>query len=133
MAVAVNNGLNIRPKLINPAVNESLEIRLGRNRGGGHAVVRKFHDIAGFDQFWRSRARKQKTAGIVGVASANMSKSVHDPLGRQNAIGGHKVFNQRIEIGHADPPWKRTSSKMLGFYSEFEQRPKQLPGRIFHL
>src|ERR1700691_786453 len=89
-AVAVNNRLNMRSRLIKSGVDESFQVWFFRGFVGGFPVESEFHDVAGFNQFGRLRARKQKTAGILRVAHAYVSKRVNDPLGRQDSIGDDK-------------------------------------------
>ena len=87
MAVAVDYRLNIGPDLIKRGVNKSFQVRLGRNRGGGHAFEREFHDVAGLTNWRFARERGENGLDDRGGARNRFPESVNDPFGRQDTIG----------------------------------------------
>src|SRR5215510_9373610 len=92
--------MHVRPRLIDAAVDEALEIRRPVARVDRIAFERELHDVVLLDALGRTRSRQQEALGIVGMARAHMPERVHDTLMREDAVGGDDLFEQGIEAGH---------------------------------
>ena len=93
--MAVHDRLNIRPRLVNFAVDKTLEKTGAAIRVYRIAVQIVFDDVVGRDQRRRDRARHQITAGRLGMAQRNMTKAIDNPVGCKYAAGGGEIRDDR--------------------------------------
>ena len=95
----MDDGVHVRPRAVDLAVDETLEVvREIRGRADRLAAEIVFDDIGGGDEGGGEVARHQITAGIGGVAKADMAIGVEHAFVHQNAVRRDEVF------GHVGGP-----------------------------
>ena len=99
-AVVVHDRHHVRPRLVERAVDEALEIGRAAARIDRVAFEREFHDVGGLDAVGRARAREQIALRIVGMARADMAEGIDDRLAGEDAVGGDELFDDPVELGH---------------------------------
>src|SRR5262245_2820805 len=104
-AVVVHDRMHIRPRLVDAAVNEALQIGRPVTRIDGIALERELHDVVLLDALGRACAREKEALRVVGMARAHVPERIHDTLMRQDAVGGDDLFEQHVETGHKTFPW----------------------------
>ena len=97
--MAVYHRLNLRPCLVQPAMDKSLEISFSRRQIDGRAVEGKFLDVARFHKLGRLRARKQKAFWFLRVSRAHMAKRIDNFLRRQYPVGGDQILDHMVVVG----------------------------------
>ena len=78
---------DVRPRLVDAAVDHALGIEPNRGRGDRLGVEGELQDVAGLNQRRRARAREQVAAGIGGMAHAHMAEGIDHALVRHHAVG----------------------------------------------
>src|SRR5882672_7104488 len=99
VAVAVDDRLDLGARLIDRAMDETLQIGLAAARDG-HPLMGELHDVGGFNELGRAPAREQELSGIVGMADADMAEGIADLFRRQDAVGDHQLVDGSLEAGH---------------------------------
>ena len=90
--VAVHDGHDIRPRLVDLAMDEPLQeaaAALGVHRLG---VEVEFHDVVGFHQRGGLGARHQEAIRGAGMAHGEVAEGVEHALISQNAAGAGQLF-----------------------------------------
>ena len=72
--MVVHHGVHVRPRLVDGAVDETLQIRRAAALVDRGAVESIFDDVVALDALRRTRPRQQIMLRIVGVASADMAE-----------------------------------------------------------
>ena len=72
--MVVHHGVHVRPRLVDGAVDEALEIRRAAALVDRRAVVGIFDDVVALDALGRARPRQQIMLRIVGVPGADMAE-----------------------------------------------------------
>ena len=72
--MVVHHGVHVRPRLVDGAVDEALQIRRAAALVDRGAVESIFDDVVALDALRRARPRQQIMLRIVGVASADMAE-----------------------------------------------------------
>ena len=89
----MDDGVHIRPRAVDLAVDEALEeMRDARRRADRLAVEIVLDDVGGGDEGRGEVAPEQIAAGIRGVAKADMAIGVEHALVDQNAVRRDEVF-----------------------------------------
>ena len=70
----VHHGVHVRPRLIDGAVDEALEIWRAAAFVDRGAVESIFDEVVALDALGRARPRQQKMLRIVGVAGTDMAE-----------------------------------------------------------
>src|SRR5262245_3790949 len=99
-AVIVHDRMHIRPRFVDAAMDEALQIGRPLARIDGIALERELHDVVLLDALGRTCAREQEALRVVGMARAHVPERVHDAFVRQDAVGGDDLFEQHVEVGH---------------------------------
>src|SRR6266581_6715143 len=99
--MAMHDGLNVWPRLVNFAVDEPFEKTGAAIRVYRIAVQIVFDDVVRRDQRGRDRARHQITAGRLGMAQRNMTKAIDNPVGRKDAAGRGEIRDERSGVRSA--------------------------------
>src|SRR5438093_2681001 len=99
--MAMRDGLNVWPRLVNFAVDETFEKTSSAIRVYRIAVQIVFNDVVGRNQRRRDRARHQITGGHLGMAHRNVTKAIDNPVGRKYAAGGGEIGDERSGDGTA--------------------------------
>src|SRR5262249_15790342 len=85
--VAVDDGVDVRPHLVDLAVDEPLFVGTTPLRIDRLAVEIVLHDVVGRDRRWRDRARHQITVWIAGIADADMTEAIENLFVREDTVG----------------------------------------------
>ena len=72
--MVVHHGVHVRPRLVDGAVDEALEIRRAAALVDRRAVEGIFDDVVALDALGRTRPRQQIMLRIVGVPGADMAE-----------------------------------------------------------
>src|SRR5262245_1540771 len=99
--MVVHNGLYIRARLVNFAVNEPLDVETAAPRIDRIAVEIKLENVGGGYEFGCNRTRQKIAIRIVIVSHADMTESIQNPLLGQNPVRRNQVFNE-VGMGHID-------------------------------
>ncbi len=94
--MAVHHRIDVRPRLVNLAVDEALAVKqhaviFGIDR---LAVEIEHQDIGRGDRFRRDRTRDHIAVRIARIAHADMAEGVEHVKPRQRAIGGDEIVDQ---------------------------------------
>jgi hypothetical protein len=106
----VADGDDVRPRLVDLAVDHPLGIELHLGLDERSRVERELQDVGQLNQLGRARARQQVAPGIAGVAAADMAEGVEHAFMGENAVGDGKLVAHLGEgIGHGADlfGWKR--------------------------
>src|SRR5262245_32051825 len=96
----VNDGMNVRPRLIQSPMYEALEIRRPSLWVDRCAVQYELHDIVFRDGIRRTRTRQEVALRVFRVAKADMTERIDNAFARKNAIGGNEFVNEISERSH---------------------------------
>src|SRR5262249_6661428 len=96
----VDDGVHVGPCFIDRAVNEALEVGRRCVLIDGVAVERVFDNVGALDALGCARARQEVMPRIVRVPRADVTERIDDALVRQNAIGRHQFFENKIKLAH---------------------------------
>ena len=100
LGVRMHHGVDVRPRLVDRAVDEALEI--GRARvAHRRAVEPELDDVGAGDEFRAERARQQIVVGLLRVADADVAVGVDHVLLRQDPIGDHQIADRALQLVHA--------------------------------
>ena len=100
ITVVVDHGGDIRPRLIDGAVDRPLHIDRAVALVDGVVVERKFHQVGAADDFRAARAGQKIALWIIRMPDADMAKSVDHIFPRQNAVGHGQIPECLVEVGH---------------------------------
>src|SRR5712692_9732481 len=92
--MAVYDSLDVGPRLVDLAVDETLEVERAAARVHRHAVEVVLHDVGRGHQLGRDGARHQIAARVAVVPRAHVPVAVEHTLVDQNAVGGYQVLDQ---------------------------------------
>src|SRR6266513_5710537 len=117
--MAVHDGMNIGPRLVDLAVDESLEETRPAVGVAGIAVQVVLDDVIGRYQGGGDRARHQVTLGRLGMAHRDVAEGVDDALGDEDAarrgevrdlLGGDRAARCGCVAAHvfSAPSFKRS-------------------------
>ena len=98
--MVVHDRMHVRPRLVEAAMDEALEIGRLAARIDRLALERELHDVVLLDAVRRPRPRQEEALRIVGMPRADMAERVDHAFGREDAVGGDEFFEQSIELGH---------------------------------
>ena len=98
--MVVHHGVHVRPRLVDRAVDEALQIGRAAALVDRGAVERIFDDVVALDALGRAGAGQQIMLRIVRMPRADMAEGIDDALIGQNAVGGHQFFQNEIELAH---------------------------------
>ena len=98
--MVVHHGVHVRPRFVDRAVDEALQIGRAAALVDRRAVEGIFDDVVALDALRRARPRQQIMLRIVGMPGADMAEGIDDALVGQDAIGGHQFFENEIELAH---------------------------------
>src|SRR5437879_3986474 len=93
--MAMHNGLNIGPRLVNLAMDKTLQKTGAAIRADSIAVEVVLDDVVGCDQRRRDRARHQITVGCSGMAHRNVAEAIDNPVRRKYAARRSEIRNER--------------------------------------
>src|SRR5262245_21152146 len=99
-AVIVDDRVDVRPRLIDAAMDEALEVGRPPARIDRLALERELHNVVLLDALGRTCPREQEALGIVWMARTHVPEGIHDAFMRQDAIGGDDLFEHHIETWH---------------------------------
>src|SRR4029434_7640169 len=94
--MAVHDGNDIVPRLVDFTVDETLEKAAAAVRIAGIAVEIVLDDVVGSDQRGRDRACHQIPVGRRGMTHRNVAERAPAPLSNENATGCRQI---RDELG----------------------------------
>ena len=94
----MHDGHHVRAGLVDLAMDETLKEAAAALRVHGLGVEIEFHDVIGFDQSGRLRARHQEAVRGTGMAHGEVAEGVEHALIGQNAAGASQ-FIQNV-AGH---------------------------------
>ena len=98
--MAMHDGLNIRSRRVNFAVDKTFKKTGAAIRVERIAVQIVFHDVVGRDQGRRDRTCHQITARRLGMAQRNVTEAIDNPVGCKYAAGRGEIRDER-SVGHA--------------------------------
>ena len=78
---------DVRPRLIDAAVDHALGVELHRRRRDRLGIERELQNVGRLDQARRARAREQIATGIGRMAHADMAERIEHAFVRQYAVG----------------------------------------------
>ncbi len=90
----MHDGLHLRLRPVDLAVDEALKVTSAAARIDSVAVEVELHDIGSGDQRRRHAVRQQEATQILVVPGADMAEAVEHALIREDAIGGDKILDQ---------------------------------------
>src|SRR4029077_6280822 len=99
--MAMDDGLNVWPRLVNFAVDKTLDKTGAAIRIYRIAVQIVFDHVVGRDQRRRDRARHQITAGCLGMTQRNVTRAIDNPVGRKYAARRGEIRDERSGNGTA--------------------------------
>ena len=89
--MVVADGLDIRPLLVDRAVDEALEV--GRaSIGEGRAIKRELHHVGTFHEPGSARPGQQEAVRVFRMTDAHMSIGIQNSFVRQNPVCLYQVF-----------------------------------------
>jgi len=91
--VTVDDGVDVRPHLVDLAVDETLLVGaapLGIDRLAVEVVL---HDVVRRDRRRRDRARHQIAIGIARIADADMAEAIENFFVREDTVGEDQIFD----------------------------------------
>src|SRR5262249_35354790 len=91
--VTVDDGVDIRPHLVDLAVDEALLVGAAPLRIDRLAVEVVFHDVVRGHRRGRDRARHQIAIGIARIADADVAEAIENLFVRQDAVGENEIFD----------------------------------------
>src|SRR5262249_15954255 len=94
--MAMHDGLNIRSRLVDLAVDKALDETATAIRVDRMAVQIVLDDVIGRNQRGRDRARHQVTVGRRGMSQRDVTEAIDDSVRREYAAGRGGI---RDEIG----------------------------------
>src|SRR5579871_5098516 len=97
-AMAMNDGHDLGTCLEQRAMNEALGIRFAADAADGLTVVRKLHDVVGFDALWGTCAREQKVFRPLRMPNRDVTEGVEHLICRENTVGCNEVVLQLSQI-----------------------------------
>jgi hypothetical protein len=101
MSVIVYHGTNVRPVLIDRAMDGAFTIHGTSTLIDRIAIEIELHDVVQDDKFGAAGPRHKKSVRTLWMAHADMSETVNHPFSRQDAIGNHQVFKLFMQcLGH---------------------------------
>src|SRR6516165_684068 len=98
--MGMDSGHDVRPRREDRRMDKTFEIKGAVLAAYRLTVQVKFDNVFGGDQLRRERAGDQKSAGIAGVADADMPVGVDDLLPGENAVGDDEFMDHRVDIAH---------------------------------
>ena len=99
--MVVHDRHDIRPRFVERAVDEPLEVRRAAARIDRRAIERELHDVIRLDAIGCTRAREKIALRIVRIAHADVSEGIDHALAREDAVCRDKFFDQVIQPGHS--------------------------------
>jgi len=138
--VTVDDGVDVRPHLVDLAVDETLLVGAAPLRIDRLAVEVVLHDVVRRDRRRRDRARHQIAIWIAGIADADMTEAIEDLFVREDTVGEHQIFDgggidagKRARSGLSSCEGKRHTDRQRGherkaclrrhgFFSQLGQR-----------
>ena len=93
--MAVHDGIDVRPRLVDLAVNETLDEHAAAVLIDRIGIEVEFHDVVGGHQSRRDRAGHQVPVWVGRMTDADMAESIHHALVSEDAAGGDEVFDDR--------------------------------------
>ena len=82
-------------------MDEPFEVGLAARRVDRRPVERELHQVRDLDALRRARSRHEIPVGPVGMAYADVPEAVNHALVGEDAVGGHELVEQQVELGHA--------------------------------
>src|ERR1700722_17668245 len=95
--------MDIRPFLVDSAVDETLQIGRATTLVDCGAVERIFDDVVAFDPLGRTRPGEQIVVGFIGMTGTDMAEGIDDPFVGQDTVCGRQFFENEIEFAHCAP------------------------------
>ena len=99
-AVVVDDGGDVGTRFVNAGVNEALGVGLAAARLDGLPFQRDLHDVSRLDALGGPGPGHEKTAGVGGMADADVAEGVYHPLPGQDSVGGDEFLQGGRQGGH---------------------------------
>jgi hypothetical protein len=103
--MAVHDGVDIRPRPIGLAVNESLKEQAAASRVDGIGIEIELHNVFRRDEGGGAGPGEKKAFGISGMANADVPPSVEDAIPHKYAVRCDKVVDDGRLNGTARENW----------------------------
>ena len=91
------DGVHVRPRLVNAAVDHPFAVHLALGRRHRFGIEGEFEQVRRLDQFGTARPRQEIAPRIVGMAHADVAETVEHALMGDNAISKRKLIAQVVE------------------------------------
>ncbi len=108
--MVVHHRMHVRPRLVDRAVDEALEIGRAAVFVDRGAVEPIFDYVAVLDALGGSRPRQKIMLRLVGMPRADMAEQIDNAFVGQDAVGGHQFFQNKIELAHGGVSPRRARS-----------------------